>query len=239
MDKIIIANYKMNKNLDECMDYINTFKGFKLPKDKTVVICPPDYAIDNFADVLRNKKNCFVGAQDSAIERDGALTGEISATMVKSAGASYVILGHSERRNKLGESNFDVNRKVRLAIEAGLVPIVCVGEKLEEIKTKKSVLSKQMKECLAGVDISKVIVAYEPIWAIGTGKTCGLDDILFVHEYIKSKLKSPNGDTPRIVYGGSVKSSNAGDILSLECVDGVLVGGASLDPNEFYKIIKC
>ncbi|MBQ9790039.1 MAG: triose-phosphate isomerase [Clostridia bacterium] len=228
----------MNKNFDECMDYINTFKNFRLPRERTVVICPPDYVLDNFASVIHKKKNCFVGAQDSAIERDGSMTGELSATMIKSTGAKYVILGHSERRNKLGETSGEVNKKVKLAVEAGLVPIVCVGEKLEETKKRKSVILNQLKESLKGVDISKIIIAYEPIWAIGTGKTCDVKDIQFVHQYIKSKLSTKNNFEPVIVYGGSVKPSNAGEILSLECVDGVLVGGSSLDPYEFYKIVK-
>jgi len=238
MSKVIIANYKMNKNLDDCMDYIHTFKEFKIPAKRTVVICPPDYALDNFAAVMKRRKNIFIGAQDSAIERDGALTGELSATMIKSTGSKYVILGHSERRNKLGETDETVNQKVKLAVEAGLIPIVCIGEKLEEVKTKKSVLSAQLTKSLNGVDPSKVIIAYEPIWAIGTGKTCGLEDIVFVHEYVKSKIQKQSGVVPIMVYGGSVKPNNAGAILGLDCVDGVLVGGASLDPHEFFKIVS-
>ena len=238
MKKYIIANFKMNKNLDACLEYMDVFKQFKMPSNKLVIICPPDYAVDNFAKELEGKKNCFVGAQDSASEKDGAFTGELSATMIKSTGAKYVILGHSERRTKKNESNQEINKKVKLAVEAGLIPIVCIGEKLDEIKRKKSVLQKQLFESLDGVDPQKVIVAYEPVWAIGTGKTCELKDIELAHSYIKQKVQSKFGVDVTIVYGGSVKPSNASIILKNELVDGVLVGGASLDPHGFFEIIK-
>ncbi len=238
MNKIIIANFKMNKTLDECVNYVKVFSKFAVPNGRTAVLCPPAFAIPLYACELEKNKMCFVGSQNSAFAENGAMTGELSATMIKSAGAKYVILGHSERRNILGETDDVINKKAKLAIEAGLVPIVCIGEKLEEISKKKTVLSNQIKKSLEGVDLDQVIIAYEPIWAIGTGKTCEASDISFVHQYIKSKFKTKNGNDPVVVYGGSVKASNASEILKTPGVDGVLVGGASLDPNEFLKIVK-
>lgn len=238
MSKIIIANFKMNKNFDECANYVKVFKKFAVQDGKVAVLCPPAFALPLFAHELHKNKKCFVGAQNCAFATNGAFTGELSATMIKSTGAKYVILGHSERRNILGETDEVINKKVKLAIEAGLVPVVCIGEKLEEISRKKTILSNQIKKSLDGVDLAQVVIAYEPIWAIGTGMTCESSDIAFVHEYIKSKFKTNAGDDPIVVYGGSVKSANASEILNTCGVDGVLVGGASLDPNEFLKIVR-
>ena len=157
--------------------------------------------------------------------------------MIKSTGASYVIVGHSERRVKLNETDKMINEKAKRAVESGLIPIICVGERIDEITRKKSVLSKQLTSALKNVDASRIIIAYEPVWAIGTGRTCGVKDIENTHDYIKQKVMSIAGVVPTVVYGGSVKPNNANEIMRIDNVDGVLVGGASLDPRSFYAII--
>ena len=237
MNKLIIGNFKMNKSMEECNEYVNIFQNYGIPEKRIVVLCPPYFALNNYVKLINNKSNCFVGAQNCSSEKNGSFTGEVSCEMIKSTGARYVIIGHSERRIKLGETDEIVNEKVKRAIESGLVPIICVGEKLDEISKKKSVLSKQLSISLKNIDISKIIIAYEPVWAIGTGKTCSLGDIESTHSYIKEKVIKIAGIAPLVVYGGSVKSSNASEILKLDAVDGVLVGGASLDPRSMYSII--
>ena len=182
-------------------------------------------------------KNAFIGAQNVSTEECGAFTGELSASMLKSANVSYCIVGHSERRTKLHETDEDINKKVQLLLEQNITPIICIGEKLEEISKKKSVLSKQLTGALKNVD-KDFIVAYEPVWAIGTGKSCGEKDIEETHKYIKEKIKKLTGKDIMVLYGGSVKSSNAESILNTKYVDGVLVGGACLKTDEFYKIIQ-
>jgi len=237
MNKTIIANFKMNKSLEECNEYIDNFFNYGIADDKRVVICPPDFAVDNYAKAFETKLNVYVGAQDCSTENNGSFTGELSASMIKSTGAKYVIVGHSERRIKLNETDKTVNQKAIRAVNAGLIPIICIGERLEEISKKKTVLSRQLTAGLKKLDVSRIIVAYEPIWAIGTGRTCEVKDIKETHTYIKDKVMKIAGIVPEVVYGGSVKPTNAHDILSLDEVDGVLVGGASLDPRSFYAII--
>lgn len=237
MQKIIAGNFKMNKTLAECKDYADKFKSFTIPSNRTLIFCPPIYAMEHFNHAFFRRKNVLIGAQNCAREENGALTGEISAQMIKSAGANVCIVGHSERRIKLGETNADINTKLKLLVHEGVTPILCIGETLSETSRRKSVLSKQLEEGLKNIDVSQVIIAYEPVWAIGTGKTCSLEIIKEVHAYIKSKIERLYGKLPKVLYGGSVNEYNAGDILRLDCVDGVLVGGASLNPDTFYKVL--
>lgn len=236
MNKLIIANWKMNKDFSEIDEYCKYLD--KNVKDKDgVIVCVPSVFIKTVSD---NKKTRFsVGAENCHYEKKGAFTGEISAQMVRSAGAEYVIIGHSERRQLFGETNEFLNKKLHAALGAGLKPIFCIGETLEQKDKFKSVLKKQIEEGFAKVeDFSNIVVAYEPVWAIGTGKVATTKDIEKVHSYIRSVFETKFNVKVRIVYGGSVSTENCGEILSLDEVDGVLVGGASLDPVKFTKIIE-
>lgn len=195
-------------------------------KDK-LIVCPPyPYLSDLYHD------NFSLGAQDAYPFAKGAYTGDVSAHILKEFGAQYVILGHSERRLHHSESNDLIQRKVKSVLDEGLTPIVCIGETLDQKDKTLKILAQQLKACVANTD-DLVIIAYEPIWAIGTGQVATIKDIESAHEFIKSVLpKSP------VLYGGSVTSENAKGILSLKTVDGVLVGGASLKPKEVYTIIR-
>ena len=195
-----------------------------------VVICAP-YV---YLPVLSGLK---LGAQNIYFEEKGAFTGEISAGMIKDLGVEYVIIGHSERRKYFGETDELVNKKIKKALESGLKVIFCIGETAEERDAgqKNEVLERQLKIGLTGVDnLESINIAYEPVWAIGTGNNCGVDEtkesINFIKEFVRS-------DT-RIIYGGSVKSENSGDYIKLAGANGLLVGGASLNPEEFVKIVK-
>ena len=231
--KIIAGNFKMNKTIDECKTYVRKFSKNEMPRNRKVIICPPSYVLDIFYKAL---PNVSIGAQNVGKEIDGPLTGELSASMLKSVGIDYCLIGHSERRIKLGETDLDVNAKAKLLVNQKIIPIICIGETLEEITKKKTVLSRQLTMALDGVD-GEFIIAYEPVWAIGTGKTCKLEDIEETHLYIKDKINKLFGKEVKVLYGGSVKPNNAKEILSSKLVDGVLVGGACLDPGEFYDII--
>ena len=194
-----------------------------------------------------NNSSIGVSAQDLYWENSGAFTGEISAEMIVDSGCSYVIVGHSERRQFFGETNQSVNQKVKAALESGLVPIVCVGEMLEDResgKTKK-VVTNQLVDGIDGLsktDILRIIIAYEPVWAIGTGKTASPDQAQEVHSLIRSVIATSYSDqiaeSVRIQYGGSVNPSNAAELLSKPDVDGALVGGASLDADSFAEIVR-
>jgi len=148
----------LNKSMEECNEYVNIFQNYGIPEKRIVVLCPPYFALNNYVKLINNKSNCFVGAQNCSSEKNGSFAGEVSCEMIKSTGARYVIIGHSERRIKLGETDEIVNEKVKRAIESGLVPIICVGEKLDEISKKKSVLSKQLSISLKNIDISNIII---------------------------------------------------------------------------------
>ena len=201
------------------------------------IVCVPSVMLKSFADA--SKKVCETGAQNCYFEQKGAYTGEISCNMIKSSGASYVIVGHSERRAIFGETNEMLNKKLRSALACGLKVIFCIGETLEEKSKYKSVLKKQILEGFDGVaDFSNVVIAYEPVWAIGTGKVALSDDIVKVHSYIKKLLKENFEVEIPVLYGGSVKPSNSKEILALEEVDGVLIGGASLKADDYVAIAK-
>ncbi len=188
-----------------------------------------------------------IGAQNLYFEKEGAFTGEICADMIKAAGAQYVIIGHSERRQYFGETDASVCRRIKAAIEAGLKPVLCIGEsgtQREEEKTF-SILDKQVSDGLKGLgsdELKDLVLAYEPVWAIGTGKTASIDQVNDVHQFLRSlleKLFSKNFSShTRILYGGSVNPGNAKDLMGIEDVDGALVGGASLDADKFINIIK-
>jgi triosephosphate isomerase len=249
MRKTVIAgNWKMNNDLAQSEKLIVELKNL-LQNEKPncdVIVCPPFTSLSE-ASKLLNGSQIKLGAQNMHFEENGAFTGEISASMLKSVGCEYVILGHSERRAIFGESNELINKKIKKALAAGLKPIFCVGELLEERETgiTNDVIKKQVLLGLAGIteaEMKNIIVAYEPVWAIGTGKTASPAQAQEVHEFIRDlieidySLEIANDVT--IQYGGSVKPDNAKELLSQKDIDGALVGGACLKADSFLGIIK-
>lgn len=244
---IIAGNWKMNKTASETKKFAEELKAL-LPKAKwcDIVVCVPSV---NIAAALKGFKDArvSVGAQNVFYEKSGAYTGEVSADMLKDLGVKYVIIGHSERRQYFGETDFTVNRKVLSALEAGLHPIICVGETLEqrELGITMELIALQVKSALAGVPAEKLrkcVIAYEPVWAIGTGKTATADDAQEVCGAIRKTLAEVFGqqtaDGIRVLYGGSAKPENVAGFLEKEDVDGALVGGASLKADSFSAMVK-
>jgi len=249
MRKTIIAgNWKMYKNIVEAIELSNGLKRelFKLDFAAVdVVICPPFTALSEVAEVL-SESDIGLGAQDMHWQDEGAFTGEVSAPMLKDAGCRYVIIGHSERRQFFGETNETVNKKLKAALKHGLTAIVCVGENLKEREANKTfeVIQEHIKNGLLDIspeDMLKTVIAYEPVWAIGTGKTATGEQAQEVHKYIRGLLSKIYGDTVaesvRIQYGGSVKPENIAELMAKPDVDGALVGGASLKIDSFTAIV--
>ena len=212
----------------------------------TVAVCPPFVYLDAVSEAVKGT-SVAVGSQDLYFEGNGAFTGEISTDMLKDVGCTYVLCGHSERRHVLGENDEMINKKLLAALEAGLLPILCVGELLEERQAEKTeaVVETQIKEGLKGLDaaqMEKVTIAYEPVWAIGTGLTATPEQAQEVHAFIRNTLSSlfdaAVADATRIQYGGSVKPDNTAELMKQPDVDGCLVGGASLKPESFAGIIE-
>lgn len=246
--KFIAGNWKMNKDLTGSIELISGLKKEleNLNNPPEIAICPPFIALETANALLKNS-NIKLGAQNMYFEENGAFTGEISAQMLKSVGCEYVILGHSERRCIFKETNETINLKVKKAIESGLKPIFCVGETLEE--REKNITEKIVEtQIITGLkNISEnealsITIAYEPVWAIGTGKTASPEQAQEVHFFIRKlieKLYSKKAaDSITIQYGGSVNASNAKDLLSMPDIDGALVGGACLKADSFAAIIN-
>ncbi len=242
----IAGNWKMFKTVHEAIVFAKELRV--LVKDASgveIVVAPPFPALHAVAEALRNT-NVFVSAQDLYWEKEGAFTGEVSAPMVKDAGAEYVIVGHSERRRLFGETDRSVNRKTGAAIAAGLTPIVCVGETLEEREAGQmlAVLDRQVKDGLdrlTGEQVAELVVAYEPVWAIGTGRNATAAQAEEAHAHIRGRLRqwfgAPAADHCHVIYGGSVKADNIAELVHEPDVDGALVGGASLDLTSFSAIV--
>jgi triosephosphate isomerase len=243
----LAANWKMFKTVSEAVVYAKEFRGLvKAVDDVEIVLAPPFTALHSVAEVCRNTV-VSVAAQDMYWEREGAFTSEISGPMIKEAGAEYVIIGHSERRRLFGETDQHVNRKTVAAFQAQLVPIVCIGETLEEREQEQTltVLDRQLKEGLDGLrsdQIGELVIAYEPVWAIGTGRTASPAQAQDAHAHIRSRVRQWFGadaaDRCHVIYGGSVKPDNIKELSALPDVDGALVGGASLDPRSFLQIVS-
>jgi triosephosphate isomerase len=243
---VLAANWKMFKTTHETLAYVRELgvllKGLK---GVEVVVAPPFTSIATAAEAARNTR-IGVAAQDMYFEKEGAFTGEVSAAMIKDAGASYVIIGHSERRRLFGESDETVNRKSHAALSAELIPIVCIGETLEEREAGQmfAVLDRQIQNGLKGLSgdqVAGLIVAYEPVWAIGTGKNATPAEADEAHRHIRTRLRewfgASAGDGCRIQYGGSVKPDNIQALMALADVDGALIGGASLQVASFHDMI--
>ena len=246
--KILAANWKMNLTHSEAESYMQSFVSeIRDFNDVDVVIIPPFTAIPAIVAAAEKTQTLRVGAQNMHWEKSGAFTGEISATMLRALYVRYVILGHSERRSLFGETDEIINRKMRAALDAGLRPIFCVGESLRERDNDQvgQVLEGQIRKGLEGVsprDLTEVVVAYEPCWAIGTGRTATPAQAEEAHALIRSVLAAlsdrTTADRMRIQYGGSVKPDNVEQLMRQKNIDGALVGGASLDPRSFAQIIR-
>jgi len=246
--KVVAGNWKMCKNLEQTRELINGLKlklDFNL-KGVTVIVCPPFTSL-SMANSLVQGSDIQLGAQNMYQEEEGAFTGEISAGMLLAAGCKYVILGHSERRQYFGETNELINKKAKKALESGLLPIICVGELLEEREKgiTEQVVSAQVRGVLKGLtvdDLAKSIIAYEPVWAIGTGKTATPDQAQAVHQFIRKIVGQMHSwsvaERLPIQYGGSVKPDNAADLFAQPDIDGGLVGGACLKADSFAQIVK-
>ncbi|MHB8071318.1 MAG: triose-phosphate isomerase [Candidatus Cryosericum sp.] len=245
--KIVAGNWKMYKTIEEAKAYFSAMSTMPVPKaEKVRVIVFPNYVV---LGALAGKVPSWValGAQDVAADPEGAFTGEVSPAMIRSAGATYALIGHSERRHIIGEPAALLHRKLVNALTASLVPVLCVGETLEERNAGKAeeVVFAQLDSALSDVNVSeseKLIVAYEPVWAIGTGVNASNEQIEEMHHLIRDHLKGLLGETVggqvAILYGGSVKPANFAAIAGLPSVDGGLVGGASLKPDAFAELIN-
>jgi len=242
----IAANWKMFKTVHEGVVFVKEFRG--LVKDITdveIVVAPPFTAVHAVAEAARNTP-VGVAGQDLHWEREGAFTGEISAGMLKEAGAEYVIIGHSERRRLFNETDATVNRKVLTALTAPLTPIVCIGETLEERERNETnaILDRQLKaglDGLTGAQVAALVIAYEPVWAIGTGRNATSQQAAETHSHIRGRLRQWFGaeaaEQCHVIYGGSVKPDNIHELILNADVDGALVGGASLDVRGFFDIV--
>lgn len=246
--KIVAGNWKMNKSLNEGLALATELNAVLTSKKVNcdVVICPPFIHLASVCNIVDTSK-VGVGAQNCADKASGAYTGEISASMVKSTGAGYVILGHSERREYYGETSETLNAKVAQVLANGLTPIYCCGEPLaiRQAGTQKEYVINQLKETIFNLsveDFSKVVIAYEPIWAIGTGMTASSDQAQEMHKDIRDAIAAnfdaTVADNTSILYGGSCKASNAGELFANPDVDGGLIGGASLTVADFMGIIE-
>ena len=241
---IIAGNWKMNKTPAEGVALVEELKPLVKDAECDVVVCVPATDLCAVGKALKGS-NIKLGAQNVHFAKSGAYTGEISADMLKELGVEYVIIGHSERRQYFGETDETVNKRTLAALEAGLIPIVCVGESLEERESGKTeaLLKKQVEEGFKGVsDITKLVIAYEPIWAIGTGKTATSEQANETIGYIRSVVADMFGKDAaanvRIQYGGSMKPSNAKELMAMEEIDGGLIGGASLKAVDFSQVVN-
>jgi triosephosphate isomerase (TIM) len=244
---LIAGNWKMYKTPRETEAYLKEFLP-KIPADINcdIVICPPYTSLQHAGSLMKGSK-ADLGAQNVNENPEGAFTGEISPAMLAETGCKYVVIGHSERRQFFGETNAGVNRKMLAVLKQGLIPIVCVGETLAErdANSTLAIVDRQVKEALVNIpsaDTQKIVIAYEPVWAIGTGRTATPQQAQEVHLAIRDILKDQYGSltslSVRILYGGSVKPDNMADLMACEDIDGGLVGGASLKPESFLDIVN-
>ena len=242
---IIAGNWKMHKTIAEALEFVNEVKD-RVNNDKVeAVICAPVTLLKDLKQATKGT-NIKIGAQNMHFEEKGAFTGEISPLMLKELDMDYVVIGHSERRQYFNETDETVNKKGLKALEVGIDPLLCVGETLEEREAgnTKDVCKVQVEKALENVskeDLAKVVIAYEPVWAIGTGKTATSEDANDVIAYIREVVANLYGELAnevRIQYGGSVKPSNVAEIMNQSDIDGALVGGASLEANDYVELVN-
>lgn len=245
---LIAGNWKMNQNTIQTKAFFIELSGkiSRLPDGVTALICPPFTSLTAGVEAAVGIDGMHIGAQNMHFEDAGAFTGEVTADMILETGADYVIIGHSERREYYAETDESVNQKTKKALAAGLIPVVCVGELLAERKqnTQFEVVKKQLASALSGIsaeDAKKVVIAYEPVWAIGTGETATPEQAQEMHAFIREELRGlydgSTADTIQVLYGGSMKPENADELLRCPDVDGGLIGGASLKPDSFFAIL--
>ena len=243
---VIAGNWKMNKTVSEAVELVKELKPLVKDAKCDVVVCPTFVCLPAVIDVVKDS-NIKVGAQNMHFEENGAFTGEVSPNMLKELGVEYVIIGHSERRQYFNETDETVNKKLKTAFNHKFIPILCVGESLEEKEDNitEEVLSKQIKLDLKGIsaeDVKNMVIAYEPIWAIGTGKTATADEanntIGFIRSVVEKLYNKEVSENIRIQYGGSVKPSTIKEQMSKEHIDGGLIGGASLKAEDFAAIVN-
>lgn len=242
---IIAGNWKMHKTIAEALEFVNEVKDIVNNDKVEAVICAPFTLLKDLKQATKGT-NIKIGAQNMHFEEKGAFTGEISPLMLKELDMDYVVIGHSERRQYFNETDETVNKKVLKALEVGIDPILCVGETLEEREAgnTKDVCKVQVEKALENVskeDLAKVVIAYEPVWAIGTGKTATSEDANDVIAYIREVVANLYGELAnevRIQYGGSVKPSNVAEIMNQSDIDGALVGGASLEANDYVELVN-
>jgi len=244
---IIAGNWKMYKTQKEAFQLASALKKSLSDLDSVrVILCPPFTALSSVKEAIEDS-DILLGAQNMHWEKEGAFTGEVSPKMLLTIGCNYVIIGHSERRNYFFETNENVNLKIKSALGVGLIPIVCVGEKLEEREANKTeqVVEDHMKGAFKDLTadlVKKCIIAYEPVWAIGTGKTATPSQAnevhLFIRKLLSSMFEQDCAEKVNILYGGSVKPENSKELLEMSEIDGALVGGASLDADSFEKIVR-
>lgn len=243
---LIAGNWKMNLNRAEAVALARDLSTADVGTESDILICPSNVYLDSVSSAISGS-GIALGAQDVYFESNGAFTGETSTTMLADIGCTFVILGHSERRHVMGETDPLINKKVHATLAAGLTPVVCVGELLEERDAGRTheVVNSQFVGSLAGLtdeQIRKTVIAYEPVWAIGTGKTASPEQAQEVHADLRKMLSEQynpeTSEAVRILYGGSVKPGNAGELMSQTDIDGALVGGASLDADSFVAIIN-
>ena len=256
-----VANFKMNMRMIDVINYFvelhkmhkTNLKDGDIYDLSDIIICPSFTTLAAYGAVIGNLVNkedffnegdsvALLGAQNINIHNSGAYTGEISAEMIQDHSVTHVILGHSERREYFSETNEEINKKINTALKSGLISILCIGETLEEREKglTNNILEEQLKKCLLNIKDDNLIVAYEPVWAIGTGKNADLPTITEAHKVIRNILNDIgfDGEKISILYGGSVNKNNANELISLNNVDGFLIGGASLDVKHFYDIYK-
>lgn len=240
--KLIVGNWKMNTTLGEAQNLAKDIVKHNSP-DVQIVLCPPAVNLYSVGEIIKDS-SVLLGAQNCYFESKGAFTGEISAEMLVSVGCAYVIIGHSERRHIFKETNAMIQKKVAAAVRAGLIPIICIGETLEERQANKTltVVSKQLRSAtdfLFEDGITNFVIAYEPVWAIGTGLSATPEQAEEIHSFIRDTCAMDFGDSTRkvpLLYGGSVNESNAAILLTQPNIDGFLVGGASLKSDSFLSI---
>lgn len=245
-DMIIAANWKMYKTIEEAKQFVERLAPLAEGSQAKVYIAPPFTALESAAKLVKERQFPFIiGAQNMNDATEGAFTGEIAAKMLLDVGSQFVILGHSERRHIFNESNSFINKKVKKALAVSLQPILCIGETEAQRQTgdTENVLQEQLEVCLEGIeDPANLVLAYEPVWAIGTGKTAKAEDAENAHQFCRKIIEKLFGKKVAskisILYGGSVKPENAAELMAQSQVDGLLVGGASLSPETFSEIIK-
>lgn len=244
--KVIAGNWKMNKTAAEAVDFLQVVKGAEVAEQTEAIVCAPFVYLTQLVEAAKGSA-IQIAAQNMHFENDGAFTGEVSAGMLKDIGVTHVVIGHSERREYFNETDETVNKKVHAAWNHRLTPIVCVGESLEQREANEtlSLMEKQVRIALEGIDANKAketIIAYEPIWAIGTGKTASSADAndvcAHIREVVRGLYNDEVADAIVIQYGGSVKPANIDELLATSDVDGALVGGASLEAESFISLVE-